>query len=197
MCASNSIIHHSLPPESRPKPRSNGHLVLLQPANPCCQPSRPWTAQSDEDLTPPWPATLHLPHLRRLRTDPRHSAPFLSFLLSHCSNIEHFTIDTVMRPPNLWRPTVALPKDIDLHRLPNLRTLDVIGNYHALQWCNERINLAPSDKLLKVSTSFRPGDQLSDLVDTWSSCRLDITVESSFNDPLSRCVLNRPLHCNF
>jgi len=148
----------------------------------------PGRRKADEDPVPPWPTTLHLPHLSTLRIDPRLSAPFTSFLLSHCSNIEHLTLDSTRRPLNAWMRVVSPPQEVDFHPLPNLRTLAIMGKYRALHWCNERINLGPSDKLLKVSTPFRPGDQLSELVGTRSSCRLDVTVEWPLND--SRCVLH-------
>jgi len=153
-------------------------LVITQPF--------PGRRRAYQDPVPPWPTTLHLPHLTVLRIDPRSSARFTAFVLSHCSNIRHLLVDSTSWQCNVWRRVASPPQEIELHPFPNLRTLDIFGNYRALQWCSDQISMAASNKLLRVSTPFKPGYQLSELVATRSSCKLDVTVESPFNDP--QCV---------
>jgi len=83
--------------------------------------------------SPPWPATLHLHHLRRLRIDPRLSAPFTVLLLSNCLNVEHLVIDSSTGVCHLLRSAVRLRPEYELHQFPHLRTLDTLGDRDALQ----------------------------------------------------------------
>jgi len=132
----------------------------------------------------PWPTKLNLPHLRRLRMDPRFSERFTALLLSNCSNIEHLVVDSSSLPRIDWEPVYPARNEDALHRLPYLRTLDIIGDHHALQWCHGEINLRPSNKLLKVSTPFSRVPPMSELLKTRSSCMLEITVQIPTVGPL-------------
>jgi len=131
----------------------------------------------------PWPTKLNLPHLRRLRMDPRFSERFTALLLSNCSNIEHLVVASSSPPHIDWEPVHPAGNEDALHRLPYLRTLDIIGDYRALQWCHVEINLRPSNKLLMVSTPFSRVPPMSELLEPRSSCRLEATVQTPTVDP--------------
>jgi len=167
MCARNDIIHHSHPIQHRPL-----EIALVDLAGP-----------NPQEEVPPWPPKLHLLQLRRLRTDPRLCASFTAFLLSYCSSVENLVIDASPRYLVTWTGAVSRKKASILTQFPNLRTLDIVGHYRALQWCNEKVNLRPPEKLLKVTAPFGPDGSLSKLVNTRSSCRLDVTVRSALDDP--------------
>lgn len=129
------------------------------------------------DPVPPWPTTLYLPYLSTLRLDPNLSAPFTSFLISNCSNIEHLAIVNYSRlPATALRPVVLRQQKTALHRFPYLQTLDIIGGSLSLHWFNREIDLEPSHKLVKLYAAIKLDDPLSKLVDAPSSCRLEVAV---------------------
>jgi len=133
----------------------------------------------------PWPANLHLPHLRKLRIDPRLFVRFRDFILSHCSNIEHLVIATPWNSVGVRMEDAPPKPESTLHRFPYLRTLDITGGSHSLRWFNREIDLDPSRDLMNLSTDFSPDDPfstLSKLENTPSSCKLDITVVPPLDD---------------
>ena len=113
----------------------------------------------------PWPAKLHLPHLRKLRIDPRLFVRFTDFLLSHCSNIEYLVVDILLQLDKALDSPVSLQTDDSLHRFPRLRTLTIIGDSRSLQWSNAKISLQSSRKLVKVSAGFGLINQSSKIAD--------------------------------